>query len=54
MYAFTIFQADITLDKRLPILTVHRQVHHIAPTCLYDSNINNKAYCGQIYKYELE
>lgn len=48
MLAFATFQADITSDRQLPILKVHTQIHHIAPTCLYGSNKSNKSYCGQI------
>ena len=48
IFAFATFQADITTDRKFPLLKVEGQVHHIAPTSLYGLSTTNKSYCDQI------
>lgn len=52
MFAFQPLEEDTTLDRKLPVLKFHQQVHHIALACLYETRINNELYCGQIYMYD--
>lgn len=51
MFAFQPLEEDTTLDRKLPILKFHQQVHHTALACLYESRLNNKLYCDKIYMY---